>query len=77
MSKFVLLLDNLKVQIQDDFKESFSNINSPLWYELPDATDDADYAACLKSLFAHEYRKWLGIEKNVEIWFGNEDPLHH
>ena len=39
LSKFVLLLDNLKGQIQDDFKQSLSSINSPLLYGLPDATD--------------------------------------
>ena len=78
MFKFIVLLENLKGKIQDDFKESVSNINGLLWYGLPDGTDlwqpvDAGYAACLKSLIAIEHKKWLDIENNAEIWFENED----
>ena len=55
ITKFVLLLDNLKGQMQEDFKEAVSELNGLLWYGLPDATDlwqpvDAGYASCLKSL---------------------------
>ena len=32
LCKFVLLLDNLKVQMQDDFKDSVSSIDGLLWY---------------------------------------------
>ena len=79
LSKFVLLLDKLKGQMQDDFKESVSSINGLLWYGLSVDTDlwqpvNAGYAACLKSLIAIEHRKWLDIENNAEKWFGNEDP---
>ena len=75
--KFVLLLDNLTGQMQDDFKDEASKANCLLWYGLPDASDlwqpvDAGYAACLKSLIVIEHRKWLDIEDNAKQWFGNE-----
>ena len=39
LSKFVLLLDNLKGQMQDDFKDAVAGANGLLWYGLPSATD--------------------------------------
>ena len=54
LSKFVLLLDNLKRQMQEVLKTVVFSANGLLWYGLPDATDlwqpvDAGYASCLKS----------------------------
>ena len=79
LSKFVLLLENLKGQMHDNFKESVSSINGLLRNGLPDDIAlwqpfDAGYAACLKSLIAIKHRKWLDIENNTKRWFGNEDP---
>ena len=50
VSKFILLLDNLTDQMQNDFKEAVSGEKGLLWYGLPDATDlwqpvEAGYAA--------------------------------
>ena len=39
LSKFVLLLDNIKRQMQDDFKDVVAGANGLLWYGLPSATD--------------------------------------
>ena len=39
LSKFVLVLDNLKGQMQDDFKTAVFSANELLWYGLPDARD--------------------------------------
>ena len=79
LSKFVLLLDNLKGQMQDDFKDAVAGANGFLWYGLPSATDlwqpvDAGYVASLKALIAIEHRKWLDIDNNSDRWFGNEQP---
>ena len=79
LDRFVLLLDNLKGQMQDDFKVSVSNANGLLWYGLPGATDlwqpvDAGYAASLKSLISIEHRKWLDTDNHSDRWFGNEVP---
>ena len=79
MSKFVLLLDNLKGQMQDDFKDAVASANGLLWYGLPSATDlwqpvDAGYAASLKALITIEHRKWLDIDNNSNRWFGNKQP---
>ena len=54
LSKIVLLLDNLKGQIQKDFRTAVFSANGLFWYGLSDATDlwqpvDAGYAFCLKS----------------------------
>ena len=51
ISKFVLLLDNLTGQMQNDFKEAMSGEKELLWHGLPDATDlwqpvGVGFAAC-------------------------------
>ena len=71
LDRFVLLLDNLKGQMQDDFKDSVSNANGLLWYGLPGVTDiwqpvDAGYAASLKSLIAVEHCKWLDTDNRSD-----------
>ena len=35
LSKFVLLLHNLKGKMQDDFKDAVAGANGLLWYGLP------------------------------------------
>ena len=39
LSKFVLLLDNLKGQMQDHSKDAVAGANGLLWYGLSSATD--------------------------------------
>ena len=79
LDKFVLLLDNLKGQMQNDFKDSVAGSKGLLWYGLPGATDlwqpvDAGYAATLKALIAIEHRKWLDTDDHADKWFSNEEP---
>lgn len=79
LDRFVLLLDNLKGQMQDDFKDSVSKAHGLLWYGLPGATNlwqpvDAGYAASLNALIAIEHRQWLDTDNHSERWFGNEEP---
>ena len=64
LSKFVLYFDNLKVQMQDDFKDAVAGANGLLWYGLPSTTDlwqpvNAGYAASLKALITIEHRKLI------------------
>ena len=71
LEKFVLLLDNLKGQMQDDFKVDIRSRNGLLWYGLPDATDlwqpvDAGFAACLKALISIIQREWLDFDENAD-----------
>ena len=71
LEKFVLLLDNLKGQMQDDFKVDIRSRNGLLWYGLPDATDlwqpvDAEFAACLKALISIIQREWLDFDENAD-----------
>ena len=52
LDKFVLLLDNLKGHMQDDFKDAVAGAKGLFWYGLPGATDlwqpvDTGYAATL------------------------------
>ena len=79
LDKFVLLLDNLKRHLLDNFKDAVAGAKGLLWYGLPGATDlwqpvDAGYAATLKALIAVEHRKWLDTDDNSDRWFGNEEP---
>ena len=79
LEKFVLLLDNLKEQIQDDFKDPAAGAEGLVWYGRPGATDlsqpvDAGYVATLKALIAVEHRKWLDTNNHSDRWFGNEEP---
>ena len=58
----VLLSDELKGQVQEDFKAAVFSENGFLWYGLPDATDlcqplDTEYASCLKSFVVIEHQK--------------------
>ena len=39
LDKFVLLLDNLKGQMQDDFKNAVAGAKGLLWYGIPGVTD--------------------------------------
>ena len=62
LSKCILFLNNLKEQMQDDFKDAVVGANGLFWYGLPSATDlwqpvDAGYAASLKALIAIEHQK--------------------
>ena len=79
LDKFVLLLDNLKGHMQDDFKDAVAGAKGLLWYGLPGATDlwqpvDTGYAATLKALIAVKHRKWLDTDNPSDRWFGNEEP---
>ena len=79
LNKFALLLDNLKEQMQDDFKDAVTGAKGLLWYGLPSATDirqpvDAGYAATLKALIVVEHRKWLDTDNHSDRWFGSEEP---
>ena len=54
LSKIVLLLNNVKGQMQEDFRTAVFSANGLFWYGSSDATDlwqpvDAGYAFCLKS----------------------------
>ena len=79
LDKSVLLLDNLKGQMQDDFKDAVTGVKGLLWYGLPGATDlwqsvDAGYAAALKALIGVAHREWLDTDNHSDRWFGNEEP---
>ncbi|XP_065658758.1 jerky protein homolog-like [Hydra vulgaris] len=79
LDKFVLLLDNLKGQMQEDFKDAVAAAKGLLWYGLPSATDlwqpvDAGYAATLKRLITIEHQKWLDRDNHSDRWFSNEMP---
>ena len=39
LDRFALLLDNLKGQIQDGFRDAVAGAKGSLWYGLPDATN--------------------------------------
>ena len=39
LDKFVLLLDNLKGQMQDEFKNAVAGAKGLLWYGIPGVTD--------------------------------------
>ena len=39
LSKFVLLIDNLKGKMQEDFKTAVFSANGLLWFGLPDSPD--------------------------------------
>ena len=78
LSKFVLLIDNLKGKMQEDFKTAVFSANGLLWFGLPDSPDfwqpvDAGYLSCLTSLIAIEHRKWIDIENNAGRLFDNEE----
>ena len=79
LDKFGLLLDNLKGQMQDNFKDAVAGAKGLLWYGLPGATDlwqpvDTGYAATLKALIAVEHRKWLDTDNHSDRSFSNEEP---
>ena len=79
LNNFVLLLDNLKGQMWDDFKDAVAGAKGLLWYGLPGATNlwqavDARYTATLKALIAVEHSKWLDTDNHSDRWFGNEEP---
>ena len=79
LDKFVLLLDSLKGQMQDDFKDAVAGAKELLWYGLPGVTDpwqpfDAGCAATLKALIAVEHKKWLDTDNHSDRWFSNEEP---
>ena len=79
LNKFVFLLDNLKGQMCDDFKDAVAGAKGLLWYGLPGATNlwqavDASYTATLKALIAVKHSKWLDTDNHSDRWFGNEEP---
>ena len=77
LDEFIVLLDNLKGQMQDDFKYAVGVSKGLLWYGVPGVTDlwepfGAGYAATLKAFIAVEHRKWLDTDNDSDRWFGNE-----
>ena len=79
LNKFVFLLDNLKGQMWDDFKDAVAGAKGLLWYGLLGATNlwqavDARYTATLKALIAVEHSKWLDTDNHSDRWFGNKEP---
>ena len=79
LNKSIVLLDNLKGQMQSNFKDAVGGSKGSLWYGLPGVTDlwepfGAGYAATLKALIAVEHRKWLDTDNLSDRWFGNEEP---
>ena len=77
--KFVLLLDNLKGQMQDNFKDAVAGAKGLLWHGVPGANDlwqpvDAGYAATRKALIAVVHRTWLDTDNHSDRWLGNEEP---
>ena len=79
---FVLFMDNLSGQIQDDFKKCMSDLGRVGWYGVAGATDiwqpiDAGYAELLKILVKYEQFRWLDNDENSDKWYRVETHLAH